>query len=419
MSLESAAAIVAIGSEMLGPHRQDTNSLWLAARLEEIGIRVVRKSVVGDDPPAIVREIERAASEAALIVTTGGLGPTADDVTVGAVASWLGRAAAPQRGIPRGDARAVLVPGNPDAARQRKTGRLHRGCPGAPQSPGHGARILGPKDSREIVILPGVPSEMREIMQGTVLPELAARSGGKVLRRRVLRIAGIGESAVEELVEPVYARWKEHPVTILASPGEVQLHLAVLDVPDRANETLAAMEADFRQVLGKRVFGEDGEELAEAVGRLLRDQGRTLALAESCTGGMVSSLITDIPGSSAYFLGGVVSYANDAKESLLGVHRETLETHGAVSSEAAREMARGATDRFGADVGASITGIAGPDGGSAEKPVGTVWFGIADRDGREIVKRRAFLGDRTHIRRTASVHALELLRRHLVGWGEE
>jgi nicotinamide-nucleotide amidase len=221
------------------------------------------------------------------------------------------------------------------------------------------------------------------------------------------------------MVEPVYARWKEHPVTILASPGEVQLHLAVLDAPDRADETLAAMEADFRQVLGKRVFGEDGEELAEAVGRLLRDQGRTLALAESCTGGIVASLITDIPGSSAYFLGGVVSYANEAKESLLGVQRQTLEAHGAVSSEAAREMARGATDRFGADVGASITGIAGPDGGSAEKPVGTVWFGIADRDGRETVKRRAFLGDRSLIRRTASVHALELLRRHLVGWGEE
>lgn len=419
MSLESAAAIVAIGSEMLGPHRQDTNSLWLAARLEEIGIRVVRKSVVGDDPPAIVREIERAASEAALIVTTGGLGPTADDVTVGAVASWLG---APLR------RNAEFL----EAMRERFSSRGIRMPPVNEKQADfiEGARVLrnprgtapgfwGRKDSREIVILPGVPSEMREIMQGTVLPELAARSGGKVLRRRVLRIAGIGESAVEELVEPVYARWKEHPVTILASPGEVQLHLAVLDVPDRANETLAAMEADFRQVLGKRVFGEDGEELAEAVGRLLRDQGRTLALAESCTGGMVSSLITDIPGSSAYFLGGVVSYANDAKESLLGVHRETLETHGAVSSEAAREMARGATDRFGADVGASITGIAGPDGGSAEKPVGTVWFGIADRDGRETVKRRAFLGDRTLIRRTASVHALELLRRHLVGWGEE
>jgi nicotinamide-nucleotide amidase len=260
---------------------------------------------------------------------------------------------------------------------------------------------------------------MREIMESTVLPELARRTGGVVSRRKVLRIAGMGESSVEELVEPVYGRWKEHPVTILASPGEVQLHLCVRGEPAAATSTLAAMEKDFRAVLGERVFGEDGEELAEAVGRLLRSSGRTLALAESCTGGMIASLVTDVAGSSDYFLGGVVSYANAAKESFLGVGEATLSSHGAVSEETAREMANGARDRFGADVAAAVTGIAGPGGGTEEKPVGTVWFAIADRDGREIVKKRSFGGDRALIRRSASVVALELLRRHIAGLSKD
>ena len=410
------AAIVAIGSELLGPLRQDTNSLWLTARLEELGIPVVRKSLVGDDPEAIVRELERAASEAELVFTTGGLGPTADDVTVGAVARWLG--APVERNVEfvakirrRFEARGIRM-----AAVNEKQADFIVGARVLENPRGTAPGFWGSKGDREVVVLPGVPGEMREIMERTVLPELAARAGGAVARRKVLRIAGMGESAVEEIVEPVYARWKEHPVTILASAGEVQLHLCVRGRPDEAETILAAMEEDFRKVLGARVFGQDGEELAEAVGRLLRSSGKKLALAESCTGGMVSSLVTDVAGSSDYFLGGVVSYANDAKESLLGVDDETLRSHGAVSEETAREMARGARERFGADVGAAVTGVAGPGGGSEEKPVGTVWFAISDRDGREVAKRRSFVGDRSHIRKSASVHALELVRRHLVGW---
>jgi nicotinamide-nucleotide amidase len=226
----------------------------------------------------------------------------------------------------------------------------------------------------------------------------------------------MGESAVEEMVEPVYARWKEHPVTILASPGEVQLHLCVRGKPAAAESILKAMEEDFRSVLGTRVFGEDAEDLAVAVGRLLRERGRTLALAESCTGGMIASLVTDAAGSSDYFLGGIVSYANAAKESLLDVSAGTLESRGAVSEEAVREMARGARSRFDADIAAAVTGIAGPGGGSEEKPVGTVWFAVTDREGRETAKRRAFNGDRAHVRRSAAVYALELVRRHLVEW---
>jgi len=413
----TTAATVAIGSELLGPLRLDTNSLWLTGRLEEIGIPVVRKALVGDDPGAIVRELERAAAEANLVFTTGGLGPTADDVTVGAVARFLGfpverNAEFVERIRSRFASRGIRM-----AAVNEKQADFIVGARVLENPRGTAPGFWGVKGDREVIVLPGVPSEMREIMEQTVLPELAGRSGGMVSRRKVLRIAGMGESAVEELVGPVYARWKEHPVTILASPGEVQLHLWVRGAPAEAEATLSAMDKDFRSVLGYRVFGEDGEELAQAVGRLLRANGKKLALAESCTGGMVSSLVTDIAGSSDYYVGGVVSYANDAKESFLGVADQTLREHGAVSEQTAREMARGARDRFGADLGAAITGVAGPGGGTEEKPVGTVWFAIADRDGREVAKRRSFVGDRALVRRSASVYTLELVRRHLVGLG--
>jgi nicotinamide-nucleotide amidase len=225
----------------------------------------------------------------------------------------------------------------------------------------------------------------------------------------------MGESAVEELVAPVYARWKDDPVTILASPGEVQLHLFASGQAESAEAKLAAMETDFRAALGDRIYGADAEDLAAVVGGLLAGAGKTLALAESCTGGLASSMLTDVPGSSRYFLGSIVSYANAAKEGFLGVRSETLAAHGAVSAEAAREMALGARERFGSDLALSITGIAGPDGGTPEKPVGTVFFALAD--GTEAVQesRRQFGGDRGVVRRASCLHALELLRHRLIG----
>jgi len=412
---ETRAAIIAIGSEMLGPLRLDTNSQWLSARLEEVGIPVVHKSIVGDDLEAIAEELSHASRRGNLIVTTGGLGPTADDVTVAAVARWLGvevmrneeflarmRARFERRGFrmpTTNEKQADFLVGAHVLENPRGT------------APGFWVR----RDDVELVILPGVPSEMREILELSVLPRLKERSSGIVARRRVLRIAGMGESAVEERVAPVYEKWKEHPVTILASPGEVQLHLCVRAEPSRAEETVARMEQDFAQALAGRVFGRDGEDLSATVGRLLRDSGRTLALAESCTGGMISSLLTDTPGSSAYFRGAVVSYANSVKEEMLGLSRRTLEEHGAVSQEAARQMAEGARARFDTDLAAAVTGIAGPDGGTPEKPVGTVWFALSERDREVVAKRRSFIGDRGMVRRAASLYALELLRRHLEG----
>ncbi len=409
------AAIVAVGSEMLSPLRSDTNSLWITERLERVGFRVMHKSIVGDEVDEICRDLDAAAKAAPLILTTGGLGPTADDRTVEAAGRWLGVAIRRDEGFvakirERFAARGLQMPAvNEKQADFLEGARVLENARGT--APGFWASGRGV----EIVILPGVPSEMREIMEESVLPELARRSGGEVLRRRVLRVGGTGESAVEELVAPVYEKWKEHPVTILASPGEVQLHLAVRGEPGRAEAILSAMERDFREVLGHRLFGTDGEDLACAVGKLLREKGKTLALAESCTGGMIASLLTDVAGSSDYFLGSVVTYANGAKESLLGVSEETLRRHGAVSEEAAREMARGARDRFGADLAVSVTGIAGPGGGSEEKPVGTVFFALSARDGFEYARKRFFGGDRAAVRRSASYVALELVRRGVAG----
>lgn len=411
---DHAAAIVAIGSELLSPLRADTNSLWLTERLESVGIRVVRKSIVGDEVEAIGAELEAAAGGAPLLFTTGGLGPTADDVTVAAVSKWLEVPLRRDAGFVekirgRFAARGLRMPAvNEKQADFIVGARVLENPRGT--APGFWAEGRGV----EIVVLPGVPSEMKEIMTESVLPELSARAQGEVIARRVLRIGGTGESAVEELVEPIYRKWAEHPVTILAAPGEVQLHLAVRAAPDRAGQILAAMEKDFREALGPRVFGRDAEDLAAAVGGLLRREGKSLAVAESCTGGMISALLTDVPGSSDYFLGGVVSYANSAKERFLGVSPETLASHGAVSSEAAREMAHGARERFGASLAAAVTGIAGPDGGSEAKPVGTVFLALADGEG-DVARKRFFGGDRAVVRRAASLAALELIRRRVAG----
>jgi competence/damage-inducible protein CinA-like protein len=408
-----SAAIIAIGTEMLSHLRQDTNSLWLTERLEEVGISVVRKSVVPDDPAAIGDEISFASRAAALVFTTGGLGPTADDVTVSAIAVRLGLtlrrneeylAKMRERFARRNIRMSATNEKQADFIVEARVLENPRGT-----APGFWIE----REGTEFIVLPGVPLEMREIMDVRVLPVLRERAGRAVARRRVLRISGMGESSVEELVTPVYAKWKEHPVTILASPGEVQLHLRVVGEPEESVRRLDDMEADFRGVLGAHIFSREGEDLAASVGRLLKDRGKTLAVAESCTGGMISKLVTDVPGSSAYFLGGVVSYADSAKTNFLCVSERTLADRGAVSGETALEMARGALESFGADLALGVTGIAGPDGGTAEKPVGTVYFALARRDGSEIGKKREFLGDRASVRQAASQFALELVRRSL------
>lgn len=407
------AVIIAVGSEMLGPLRRDTNSLWLTERLEQVGIAVVRKSVVGDDPEEIGRELSFAASRAGWIFTTGGLGPTADDVTVPALALWAGVPLRRDEDFVAAMRKRWERRGVPMPAVNEKQADVPEGSRVLANPRGTAPGFWLQKDDTNVIVLPGVPSEMREIFDRSVAPELP-RAAGEETQRRVLRIAGMAESAVEELVAPIYRKWGDDPVTILASPGEVELHLCARGRPEDVESRLAAMESDFREVLGRRIHSSDGESLAAGVGRLLKEKGRTLAIAESCTGGLASSLLTDVAGASGWYLGTVVSYADSAKVGLLGVPGAVIERDGAVSEAAALGMARGALQAFGAGVGASITGIAGPDGGTAEKPVGTVFFAVADRDGRTQTKKRFYGGDRTVIRRASAMFSLEMIRRFLL-----
>lgn len=407
------AAIIAIGSEMLGPLRRDTNSLWLTERLERAGITVVRKSVVGDDADDIGRELTFAASIAGWVFTTGGLGPTADDLTVAALARWAGVPLRRDEAFVAAMRRRWERRGVPMPAVNEKQADVPEGSRVLPNRRGTAPGFWLRKGETNVIVLPGVPSEMREIFDECVASELPSASGEET-RRRVLRIAGVGESAVEELVAPVYRKWSDDPITILASPGEVELHLVARGAPAEVEGRLDAIESDFRELLGRRIHSSDGESLAAGVGRILKERGKSLALAESCTGGLLSSIVTDVPGASAWYLGTVVSYANAAKVGLLGVPGSVIERDGAVSEAAALEMARGALAAFGAGIAASITGVAGPEGGTEDKPVGTVFFAVADADGRTQTKKRFFGGDRSVIRRASAVFSLEMIRRFLL-----
>jgi nicotinamide-nucleotide amidase len=263
-----------------------------------------------------------------------------------------------------------------------------------------------------VACLPGVPAEMKLMFDDHVLPELARRFPGAPRSRRILKIAAMGESVVEERVAPVYAKWPDHAFTILASVGEVQLHLSAAGSEEEARAVLDAQTADFEAALPGRIYGRDAETLEGVVGGLLRERGATIATAESCTGGLIAARLTETPGSSDYFRGGLVAYANDVKSDDLGVSAATLAEHGAVSEETALEMAAGARQRFAVDHAISATGIAGPGGGTPEKPVGTVWIAVAGPGGARARLLRP-PGDRALIRGWTVASALDLARETL------
>lgn len=415
------ASILAVGSELLGTTRLDTNSLYLTGELEEIGVRVVRKACVGDGWEELLGELRFALGQAPLLLVTGGLGPTDDDRTKEAVAHLLGRRLVRDEAIlerlrERWKARGREMPGV-----NAKQADVVEGAVVLHNRYGTAPGYLLEAGGSVVVLLPGVPREMKGLWADQVRPWLTRDGASPGVRRRVLKVVGLGESAVEELVRPVYAKHPGNDVTILAAaPGEVQLHFAARGTAEAAGAALDAIEADFRAALGPALFGRDEETLEGVVGALLRDAGLTLALAESCTGGLVATRVTDVPGSSAWFLGGVVAYADRAKVELLGVSERTLAAHGAVSEEAAREMAAGVRRRLGASLGLAVTGIAGPSGGTAEKPVGTVHLALDAGRGPARHERLALPGDRGMIRRWTASAALEMIRAGLgAGGGAE
>jgi len=409
--VSATASILAVGSELLGTTRLDTNSLWLTGELEAIGVRVVRKACVGDAWEALLAELGWALDRAPLLVVTGGLGPTEDDRTKEALSALLGRRLVRDEAILEGLRERWRKRGREMPGVNAKQADVLEGAVVLPNRRGTAPGYLVETEGKVVVLLPGVPWEMKALFTESVRPRLVPGGAPAGVHRRVLKVVGLGESLVEELVKPVYERHRGHDVTILAAaPGEVQLHLAVRGTLEEASAELDLLEADFRSEVGPALFGRDEETLEGAVGRLLRAAGLTVAVAESCTGGMVSTRITDVAGSSAWYVGGVVAYADAAKEALLGVAPETLASRGAVSEETAREMAAGVRMRLGASAGLAITGVAGPTGGTAEKPVGTVHVALEGSDGTALHERLALPGDRAMVRRWTSTAALEMIR---------
>ena len=413
------AEILAIGSELLTPFRTDSNSLFITARLNDLGISVVGKAVVGDRRDDLARALRLSLERADLVVLTGGLGPTDDDVTREAVAEALGLPldedpAIIERLRARFAARGLEMP-----EINRRQAQVLRGAAVLPNPNGTAPGQWVEHEGRVIVLLPGPPREMRPMLETVVAERLEPVAAGARIYRRVVKIAGRTESHVEQIAQPVYAAWQQWtpPVatSILASPGQIELHLSVrAETQQQGEGALERAVHDVLAVLGSDVYSTDGRALEQVVGDLLRGCGWRVATAESCTGGLVCSRLTDVPGSSDYVDRGFVCYSNQAKTEWLGVAEEMIREHGAVSEPVGVAMAAGARQRAGVDLGVGITGVAGPGGGSAEKPVGTVVVAVA-WEGGHTVERFRFPGGREQVKFQASQAALTMMRRVLEG----
>jgi nicotinamide-nucleotide amidase len=409
------AEIIAVGSELLTPERVDTNSLYLTAELNNLGVEVVTKCVVGDDRDRLADAVARAMGRCAIVILSGGLGPTEDDVTREAVAQALGRELVFHADIAEALERRF-------AAMKRKMSEINKrqafviaGAEVLPNDRGTAPGQWVAANGAVAVLLPGPPHELKAMFEQQCLVRLTGVVPKQAIRTAFLRVTGMPESDLDALISPVYKKYTNVATTILAANGDLQVHLrARCDTEALADELLAEVVPPIEALLGDRLYSRTGDPLEVVVGRLLRERGATVAVAESCTGGMLGARLTTIPGSSQYFVGGFITYSNALKRELLGVSADTLERYGAVSAETAEAMAAGARDRAGATYAVSITGVAGPDGGTDEKPVGLVYLAIAGPEGNTVTHRR-FIGDRERIRVFTAQAALDLLRRRLQG----
>jgi nicotinamide-nucleotide amidase len=412
------AAIIAVGSELLATPRVDTNSLYISGVLNELGIAVAYKAVVGDHREELAAQIAHALKRHPILVLTGGLGPTDDDLTREVVAAHFGLPMHEDPAIVTAMEKRFAARGWRMPEVNRRQAQVPEGAVVLANPNGTAPGLWIERDGLYVALLPGPPREMKAMIDGEVRRRLAPLAGAVRLLRRQMRIAGRGESAVEEMVQPVYSRWLEQtpPIetTILASVGQVELHLS-LRTSDyaRGNEALDTAVAQIESVMGVDVVSAQGALLEAVVGDLLKARGWRIAMGESCTGGLATALLTDVAGSSAYVDRTIVAYSNDAKTELLAVPHALIEAHGAVSEPVAEAMAKGARDLSRVEVGVGITGIAGPGGGSAEKPVGTVC--IAAVAGAAIrVRTFRFPGGREMVRMLSANTALDMVRRMLL-----
>jgi nicotinamide-nucleotide amidase len=407
------AACLAVGSELLGDHRLDSNSLTITRTLARHGVTVQEKRVAGDSVEGVANAIRERLDRYDLVVVTGGLGPTADDVTRDAVARALDRGIEPNAEVEAWIRERYAELGRDMPEICTTMARVVAGSRPLRNGRGSAPGLLVETDGRILAVFPGVPWEMEEMLERDLVPEIALWNPGLSKVSRTLLLGGVVESDTEVEIRHLYERFGRENITILASYGVLRLVLSAEGDEAASMRQLDAMESAFREVLGDDVAAVDVDDLPEVVLDGLRRRQQTLAVAESCTGGLLSAHITDVPGASEVFLGGVVSYSNEAKEHLIDVPHEVLIEHGAVSEEVARAMAEGVRARFGSDWGAGITGIAGPTGGTEEKPLGLVHWAVAGSDGVS-AKNHVFLGDRSIVRLWSLNATLDLLRRRLL-----
>jgi nicotinamide-nucleotide amidase len=414
------AEVIAVGSELLTPSHIDTNSLFITEQLNSLGIELQGKAVAADDHGTLRSIVSDALRRTDLLILTGGLGPTDDDLTRDVVSDVIGLplefhadifAAIEQRFAARG-MRAPEI--------NRRQAMVPQGATVLPNKNGTAPGLWIERDRKIIILLPGPPRELQPMFKEVLRERLAGPAGATRLFRRLLRITGRSESYVEEKMQPLYAKWRVAPIpiatTILASLGQIELHLTAVTAGDGSG-TLEAAVDEVKSVLGEDLFSVGGESMQEVIGVLCRARGLRIAAAESCTGGLVMARLTEVPGSSDYVDRGVVVYSNKSKVELLGIPAEMIEKHGAVSEPVAEAMAANMARISGADLAVGITGIAGPGGGTPQKPVGMVSIGAAwTRAGKTETRVRTynFIGGREMIRFQASQASLDMLRRWLI-----
>lgn len=411
------AAIIAVGSELLTPDKTDTNSLYITQVLNELGIPVAFKSIVGDNRDELRAHVAHALARHRVLILTGGLGPTDDDLTREVVAAHLNLPLHEDHAIVEGIERRFAERGWKMPAVNRRQAQVPRGAAVLANPHGTAPGLWIEHGDAVIALVPGPPREMKPMIDGEVRTRLQSLAGDLRLYRRMIRVSGKGESAVEEIVQPIYSPWtsQQPPIetTVLAGLGQIELHLSTQSRDAAAATALLDRSvAQLTAALGKDVVSADGESLEAVVGQLLKARGWWVAFAESCTGGLATSRLTDIPGSSEYVERSIVAYSNRAKIELLDVPDALIREHGAVSEPVAQAMAAGIRRRAKVNVGVGITGIAGPGGGTEQKPVGTVCIAV-DSERRSAVRTFRFPGGRDVVKGMSANWAIDMLRRHL------
>ncbi len=412
------AEIIAIGSELLTPFRQDTNSLYLTEKLNQLGVEVIFKTIVGDSLENLTEAAGLAVSRAEVVIFMGGLGPTEDDLTREAVAEALGLKLRRDAEIIANLEQRFAARGWKMAPNNVKQADVITGATVLPNANGSapGQWMSGKYEGGEriIILLPGPPHELKALFEEQCLSRLRAKLPPQFIATRQLKITGLGESQCDARVAPIYKLYTDVQTTILAGAGEIQLHLKTRATSlEAAQEGVDQLAEKIEEELGDYVFSDNGDSMEQIVGYYLQMRNATLAVAESCTGGLLAERITSISGSSRYFVGSAVVYSNQWKTAFADVPAEMIEKHGAVSREVAAALAEGIRKRSGATLGLGITGVAGPTGGTEAKPVGLVFHALASDAGTEVAERR-FAGDRKRIRWFASQQAMDMVRRKLM-----